>query len=88
MTLQPPKYTWTASNAKDALTVLDAASKLITAHLMTLDPDNPYPRAALCRETSLDLTLDLDLSAVVEAINKARQPDEQCQPGDSASTNN
>ncbi|GAA1111715.1 hypothetical protein [Streptomyces javensis] len=74
MAINPPRYNWTASTAWEALTVLDAAKKLVEAHLMTLEPDAGYPRAGLLRETSLELNLQLDLTDVVRAINDHREP--------------
>ncbi|MFF4409842.1 hypothetical protein [Streptomyces sp. NPDC001404] len=69
MTIEPPRYEWTASTAREALTVLEAAKKLIEAHVMSLEPDRIYPRAELLRMTPVGLHLELDLSAAVQAVN-------------------
>ncbi|MEU3399355.1 hypothetical protein [Streptomyces filamentosus] len=81
-----PQYAWTATTAMEAETCLEAVKHLIDAHLKTLAPDDPFIRTETRRSTPLTLQVSLDLGPVIEAINAARQLDEQPEPNDPIST--
>lgn len=83
--INPPKYEWTAATALEADTFLGAAQDLINAHLKTLAADHHF-RAGTRRGTPLKLKISLDLGPAVDAINEARQLDEQPAPGDTTAT--
>ncbi|MFE4867700.1 hypothetical protein [Streptomyces sp. NPDC056682] len=70
MTFNPPRYEWTSSNAQEALNILEAAEKLIESHLVTLAPGNGLVRMEQRRRTPLPLTLSIDLTSLVDAINE------------------
>uniref|UniRef100_UPI000539D965 hypothetical protein n=1 Tax=Streptomyces rimosus TaxID=1927 RepID=UPI000539D965 len=68
MTFEPPRYTWTADAAYDALAVLRAAIDLIESHTATLAPDN-RERYDAKRNSTANLSITLDLSTLVKQIN-------------------
>ncbi|KOT94497.1 hypothetical protein ADK70_12520 [Streptomyces rimosus subsp. pseudoverticillatus] len=70
MTFEPPRYAWTADTAYDALAVLQAATDLIESYTATLAPDS-RERYDAKRNSTAKLSVDLDLSALVEQINGA-----------------
>lgn len=70
MTFQPPRYQWTATNAMEALNILDAAEQLINAHLTSLAPGNNLVRTEQRRRTPLPLELSIDLTSLVTSINE------------------
>jgi hypothetical protein len=64
----PPRYTWNAATAREALEMLEAARDLIDAHLKTLAPGGTG-RFEASRTASVALTVTLDLSGLVRAVN-------------------
>ncbi|MER7487976.1 hypothetical protein ABTY20_19120 [Streptomyces sp. NPDC126497] len=65
----PPRYTWSAATAREALTVLEAARDLVESHLSSLEPQDPGKRLAESRRAPVALTVTLDLSGLVQLIN-------------------
>ncbi|WP_030670621.1 hypothetical protein [Streptomyces rimosus] len=74
MTFGPPRYTWTATTAREASGVLQAATDLLDAHIGTLrlsvtDGESQYETE---RRTPVRLEVSFDLSTAAECINAAR----------------
>ncbi|MFK8844703.1 hypothetical protein [Streptomyces sp. Ac-502] len=74
MNFDPPRYTWTATTARQASVVLQAAADLLDAHIGTLRLSVPdgESRAETERRTPVRLEVSLDLSTAAECINAAR----------------
>ncbi|WP_149563188.1 hypothetical protein [Streptomyces cacaoi] len=71
----PPHYTWTASNAKEAENILSAARDLLDAHLKTLVPNDAMERHDAQRTAPVALTVSMNLSGLLEQINTKRTID-------------
>jgi hypothetical protein len=65
----PPRYTWHAQTVREALTVLGAVQDLVDAHLKSLEPGDGVSRSDVSRATPISLTVALDLSGLVQAVN-------------------
>ena len=71
----PPRYTWTATTAREAEDILDAAKKLISSHMTTLVPGDTRHRWKVEQSAPVALTVSLDLSSLIEQINDRRTLD-------------
>ena len=65
----PPRYTWDAETVRDIKAALEAAGELIDAHLRTLEPGDGVARMKAARTAPAAMTLSLDLSGLVQAVN-------------------
>ncbi|WP_326806675.1 hypothetical protein OHB04_02455 [Streptomyces sp. NBC_01775] len=68
----PPRYTWTATTAREADNVLQAVQDLIAAHLATLVPRGGGEKLQTAKTAPVTLTVSLDLSGLIEQINTQR----------------
>ncbi|MFG7940976.1 MULTISPECIES: hypothetical protein [Streptomyces] len=71
----PPRYTWTASTAEEADNTLRAVIELLDAHLATLVPGGGVDKHRASKTAPVSLTVSLDLSNLIEQINKKRISD-------------
>lgn len=69
MTFEPPRYEWTATNAAEATAALHAATDLLAAHMNTMAPNEGH-LTRVRAEVFTPLTITLDLTALVQEINK------------------
>jgi hypothetical protein len=65
----PPRYTWNAATVSEVKAALEAAGELIDAHLRTLEPGDGVARMRAARTAPAAMTLSLDLSGLVQAVN-------------------
>lgn len=65
----PPRYTWSAATAREALSALEAARDLVETHLLSLEPQDAVKRSQESRTAPAALTVTLDLSGLVQLIN-------------------
>lgn len=65
----PPAYTWTATTTSEAMQALEAARVMIDSHLQTLHPEQGSKFERTDNHDPVSLTLWLDLSGLVAAIN-------------------
>lgn len=79
MPADTPKYEFTASNAQEAENLLNAASKLLDAHLLALAPNDSMIRAELRRRTPVSMTITLDLGDIARTISEVAALNEQMQ---------
>jgi hypothetical protein len=75
----PPQYEFTATTAQEATTLLDAAEKLLQAHLMMLAPDDNMVRIELRKRTRVAMKITLDLGNIVRTISEVETLNEQMQ---------
>lgn len=71
MQFDPPRYAWSASTVREAKEYLEAATRMIEAHMASLAPGSQGVMQRE-RETPIGLTLRLDLAPIVERINDKR----------------
>ncbi|WP_030917355.1 hypothetical protein [Streptomyces sp. NRRL B-24720] len=77
MTAIPPKYEFTATNAQEIYALLEAAEKLLDAHLAMLDPGGRELRIDLRKATPARMTLTLDLGPILQKITEVAELNEQ-----------
>jgi hypothetical protein len=63
---------WTATNAQEALNLLNAAEKLIEARLMALHPDATLVNRSQKKNVALRLQIDLDLTELHTLVAETR----------------
>lgn len=69
MRFAPPHYEWTATTAREALNILEAARDLINSHMKTLCPEGGLSQRREESTTPTEMRLTLDLSGIVQLIN-------------------
>ncbi|MFJ3793855.1 hypothetical protein [Kitasatospora sp. NPDC090091] len=66
---QPYAYELTATNAHEALNILDAVRKLVEARVAFISPDEVLPKADTKRAVPISLRIGLDEFAAVQAAH-------------------
>lgn len=74
MQFNPPNYEWEATTVREAQEYLDAAKRMLDAHMASLAPGE-QGRMERERHTPVKLTLALDLGPLVQCINDRRTVD-------------
>jgi hypothetical protein len=73
----PPRYEFVASNAQEIVALLEAAEKLVEAHLTMLNPGGSGLRSDLRKSTVAHMTLRLDLSPILDKLTEVAELNEQ-----------
>ncbi|MFG2412299.1 hypothetical protein [Streptomyces goshikiensis] len=73
----PPRYEFVANNAQEIFALLDAAEKLVEAHLTMLNPGGSGLRTDLRKSTAAHMTLRLDLSPILQKLTEVAELNEQ-----------
>ncbi|WP_306317248.1 MULTISPECIES: hypothetical protein [unclassified Streptomyces] len=71
MLFNPPNYAWAATTVREAQEFLDAAGKMLDAHMASLAPGSQGVMQRE-RETPVEMTLTLHRGPLVERINDKR----------------
>lgn len=77
MTAIPPRYEFVATNAQEIVSLLEAAEKLVEAHLTMLNPGGSGLRTELRKSTAAHMTLRLDLSPILDKLTEVAELNEQ-----------
>lgn len=73
----PPCYEFTATNAQEILSLLEAAERLVEAHLTMLNPSGSGLRGDLRKSTAAHMTMRLDLSPILDKLTEVAELNEQ-----------